>query len=175
MVGYTERNKVNKATDDFVVQNQLNIMNDCFNCLQLDDLCPECLDTKEAQDSVIAHQLVDEDIYRYEPMYTSMLKIQDEPSAHDWISNETVTSVEEPTLSNWDRTQGEPIYTIRREQKEQVYDINNRLPSWLFLGQHIYPLLAQDELDAYLALPSTDTICVSCHLQINRFVGCFNH
>lgn len=61
------------------------------------------------------------------------------------------------------------------ELKEQVYDIGNRLPSWLFLGQHIYPLLEQDELDAYLALPSTDVICISCHLQINRFVGCLEH
>jgi hypothetical protein len=172
MVGFTERNKVNKTNDDFIVQNQLNIMNDCFNCLQLDDLCPECLDTKEAQDSVIAHQLVDEGSEIYSHILS---RLSDEPSAHDWVSNETVTSVEEPTLSNWDRTQGEPIYTIRREQKEQIYDINNRLPGWLFLGQHIYPLLAQDELDAYLALPSTDVICVSCHLQINRFVGCLNH
>jgi hypothetical protein len=58
------------------------------------------------------------------------------------------------------------------EIKEQIYDITNRLPSWLWLGSRIFPMLKPDELSAYLALPSTDTICISCHLQVNRFVGC---
>ena len=53
-----------------------------------------------------------------------------------------------------------------------VYDITNRLPSWLYLGKHVFPMFKQDELNAYLALPSTDTICIMCHLQVNRFVGC---
>jgi len=58
------------------------------------------------------------------------------------------------------------------ETLEGVYDITNRLPSWLFLGKHVFPMFEQDELNAYLALPSTDTVCVMCHLQVNRFVGC---
>lgn len=58
------------------------------------------------------------------------------------------------------------------EYLEGVYDITNRLPSWLFLGKHVFPMFEQDELNAYLALPCTDTICISCHLQVNRFVGC---
>jgi hypothetical protein len=147
---------MDKATEDFIVLNQLSIMNDCFNCSLIDELCFECLDNKEALDSFIAHQIIDK---HSEAEKRILSRISDEPSGHDWVSNKT----------------RRPDGTIRREQKKQVYDINNRLPSWLFLGQHIFPLLAQNELDAYLALPSTDTICVSCHLQINRFVGCFNH
>jgi len=58
------------------------------------------------------------------------------------------------------------------EYLEGVYDITNRLPSWLFLGKHVFPMFEQDELNAYLALPCTDTICILCHLQVNRFVGC---
>ena len=58
------------------------------------------------------------------------------------------------------------------EYLEGVYDITNRLPSWLYLGKHVFPMFKQDELNAYLALPSTDTICIVCHLQVNRFVGC---
>lgn len=58
------------------------------------------------------------------------------------------------------------------ETLEGVYDITNRLPGWLFLGKHVFPMFEQDELNAYLALPPTDTICVMCHLQVNRFVGC---
>jgi len=53
-----------------------------------------------------------------------------------------------------------------------VYDITNRLPGWLYLGKHIFPMLEPDELSAYLALPKTDVICDGCNLQINRFMGC---
>lgn len=66
-------------------------------------------------------------------------------------------------------------WTVREDETlDGVYDITNRLPSWLFLGKHIYPLMEQDALKAYLALPSTDVICDDCHLQINRFMGCLN-
>ena len=58
------------------------------------------------------------------------------------------------------------------EYLEGVYDITNRLPSWLFLGKHVFPMFEPDMMTAYLALPSTDTICADCHLQINRFMGC---
>ena len=77
---------MSKTTDDFIVQNQLTLMNDCFYCLQLNELCGDCIEAKEARDAIIANQMVDEgmDIYRYQPMYTSLSKIQDEPSGHDW-------------------------------------------------------------------------------------------
>ncbi len=60
------------------------------------------------------------------------------------------------------------------EYLEGVYDITNRLPSWLYLGKHVFPMFKQDELNAYLAIPSTDIVCDDCHLQINRFMGCLN-
>ncbi len=77
---------MSKTTDDFIVQNQLTLMNDCFYCLQLNELCGDCIEAKEARDAIIANQMVDEgmDMYRYQPMYTSLSKIQDEPSGHDW-------------------------------------------------------------------------------------------
>ena len=58
------------------------------------------------------------------------------------------------------------------EYLEGAYNITDRAPSWLYLGKHVFPMFKQDELNAYLALPSTDTICIVCHLQVNRFVGC---
>jgi hypothetical protein len=140
---------MSKTTDDFIVQNQLTLMNDCFSCLQLDELCDDCLEAKEARDAIIANEMVENgmDTYRYFPMYTSLSKIQEQPSGHDWTERDG-------------------------ELKEQIYDITNRLQGWLFLGKHIVPLVQQDELSAYLRLPSTDTICIQCHLQVNRFVGC---
>ena len=72
--------------NEIIVQNQLTLMNECFHCLQLNELCGDCIEAKEARDAIIANQMVDEgmDIYRYQPMYTSLSKIQDEPSGHDW-------------------------------------------------------------------------------------------
>ena len=58
--------------------------------MQLDYVCVNCEEQKEANDSFIAHELVDEgsDIYRYAPMYTSLTKISKEPSGHDWTERD---------------------------------------------------------------------------------------
>ncbi len=56
---------------EIVVQNQLTLMNECYQCQQLNELCSDCLEAKEARDAVIAHKLVDE----YEPMYLNMATI----------------------------------------------------------------------------------------------------
>lgn len=149
---------MNKQTDEIIVQNQLTLMNDCYHCMQLNELCPDCLDAQEARDAVIANQLVNEDIYRYEPMYTSMMKLHDEPSAHDWVSSETVVRVEQPTLSNWDRTQGEPIYTMRTEFFEQS--------SWLI--DRIF------DLEDSLEVSKHECICSVCHYTINKHAVCPN-
>jgi len=149
---------MNNQTNDIIVQNQLTLMNECFHCQQLNELCSDCLEAKEARDAVIANQLVDEDIYRYEPMYTSMTKIQDEPSAHDWISGEVIVREEKPTLSNWDRTQGEPIYTMRTEFFEQS--------SWLI--DRIF------DLDESMEVTEHECICSVCHYTINKHAVCPN-
>ena len=57
---------------------------------------------------------------------------------------------------------------------ESIYDITNRLPGWLFLGKHIYPMMEQDELSAYISLPPWAEICPNCHLQYNKFMGCLD-
>ena len=60
------------------------------------------------------------------------------------------------------------------EYLEGIYDITNRLPSWLFLGKHVFPMFEPDELTAYLTLPSWAMVCNKCHYQINRYMGCLN-
>ena len=143
-----------KQTDEIIIQNQLTLMNDCFHCMQLNELCPDCLEAKDARDAVIAHKLVDE----YETMYLNMAPLQDEPSAHDWISSETVVRVEKPTLSNWHRTQGEPIYTMRTEFFEQS--------SWLI--DRIF------DLEDSLEVSKHECICSVCHYTINKHAVCPN-
>ena len=144
---------MNKQTDEIIIQNQLTLMNDCFHCMQLNELCPDCLDAQEARDAVIANQLVDGEIYDH-----AMTRIQDEPSAHDWVSNDTVVSVEKPTLANWDRTQGEPIYTMRTEFFEQS--------SWLI--DRIF------DLEESLEVSKHECICSVCHYTINKHAVCPN-
>ena len=134
--------------NEIIVQNQLTLMNECFNCLQLNELCADCLEAKEARDAVIANQMVDEDIYRYKPMYTSMSKIEDEPSAHDWIGSETVTRINDKT--------GEK--TIRTEFFEQS--------SWLI--DRIF------NLDDSMELTKHECICSVCHYTINKHAVCPN-
>jgi hypothetical protein len=144
--------------NEIIVQNQLTLMNECFHCQQLNELCADCLEAKEARDAVIANQLVDEDIYRYKPMYSSMSKIQDEPSAHDWISSEVVTHVEKTTIDNYDRTNGIEIKTIRAEFFEQS--------SWLI--DRLFDLEDSIELQVF------ECICSNCHYTINKHAVCPN-
>ena len=134
--------------NEIIVQNQLTLMNECFHCQQLNELCSDCLDAKEARDAVIANQLVDEDIYRYQPMYTSMSKIQDEPSAHDWISNEVITRINPKTGDK----------TIRTEFFEQS--------SWLI--DRLF------NLDESMELTTHECICSTCHYTINKHAVCPN-
>jgi len=135
---------MNKQTDEIIIQNQLTLMNDCFHCVQLNELCPDCLDAQEARDAVIAHKLVDE----YEPMYLNMATLQDEPSAHDWISSEVVT-YENPKTGD---------KTIRTEFFEQS--------SWLI--DRIF------NLDESIELTNHECICSVCHYTINKHAVCPN-
>ena len=77
--------------NEVIIQNQLTVTNDCFHCLQLNELCPDCLDSKEARDAAIAWDMVDEGNEQYSKIPS---KADESPSGHDWVSNEVVTHVE---------------------------------------------------------------------------------
>jgi hypothetical protein len=113
-----------------------------------DEYCVECKLLQEG--SSVEHALNLHETDRSEQ--------ESEPAQSSYIPNEKGFN------HQWTNRDGEYL--------EGVYDITNRLPSWLYLGKHVFPMFKQDELNAYLALPSTDTICIVCHLQVNRFVGC---
>jgi len=113
-----------------------------------DEYCVEC--SLELEGSMAEHALDLHEINRGEQ--------ESEPLLTNDIPNDNGFS------HQWTNRDGEYL--------EGVYDITNRLPSWLYLGKHVFPMMKQDELTAYLGLPVTDTICIACHLQVNRFVGC---
>jgi hypothetical protein len=129
--------------NEIIVQNQLTLMNECFHCQQLNELCSDCLDAKEARDAVIAHQLVDDEIYDH-----ALARIQDEPTAHDWISSEVITKQDVKTGTK----------TIRTEFFEQS--------SWLI--DRIF------DLDESMELTRHECICSVCHYTINKHAVCPN-
>ena len=113
-----------------------------------DEYCVEC--SLELEGSMAEHALDLHEINRgeqeSEPLLTNDIT-SDKGFSHQWTDRDG-------------------------EYLEGAYNIADRPPSWLYLGKHVFPMMKQDELTAYLGLPVTDTICIACHLQVNRFVGC---
>lgn len=72
------------------MSDELTVSNPCYQCMIQMELCVDCQDIRETRATIVAHDLVDEssDIYRYAPMYTSLMKIEPEPSGHDWTERE---------------------------------------------------------------------------------------
>jgi hypothetical protein len=93
----------------------INIETTCSKCVDALELfgerCLECQEVFDTNQTILAHELVDEgnDEYRYFPMYTPMLKVIPEPSGHDWVAPLTRTpkgereEYLEPTTSLADR------------------------------------------------------------------------
>lgn len=160
---------MDKQEQEILVQNQLTLMNECFNCLQLNELCPDCLDAKEARDTVTANQMVDEsgdyikrgyhyDGYDREKYQVAnggtitelepMSDMHDQPSGHDWISNEVVTRINPKTGDK----------TMRMEFFEQS--------SWLI--DRLF------NLDESMELTTHECVCSTCHYTINKHAVCPN-
>jgi len=160
--------------NEVIVQNQLTLMNNCYYCVQMNELCPDCIEAKEARDAVIANQLVDESgdyivmgygANQYQVAnggtiteYSPMSDMHDQPSGHDWISSEVVTHVEKTTIDNYDRTNGIENKTIRAEFFEQS--------SWLI--DRLFDLENSIELQVF------ECICSTCHYTINKHAVCPN-
>ena len=47
----------------------ISVTTQCFDCLQLDDVCDNCLELREARDSAIAHEMVDEGNLQYKRQF----------------------------------------------------------------------------------------------------------
>lgn len=58
----------------------------CYNCIALSEVCPDCEDARQARDAEIAHDLVDEGNLQYHKAWHYS---QPEPSGHDWVASLT--------------------------------------------------------------------------------------
>lgn len=141
--------------NEVIVQNQLTLMNNCYQCVQMNELCPDCIEAKEARDAVIAWDLVDEgnEQYSHIPSKPDAL-----PSGHDWVSNEVVTHVEKTTIDNYDRTNGIDVKTIRTE----LFEASSWLVDRLF------------DIEESMTLSKHECICSVCHYTINKHAVCPN-
>ena len=132
--------------NEIIVQNQLTLMNECFHCQQLNELCSDCLEAKEARDAVIAYQMAEYGAVTESLPELSM--IEDEPSGHEWIGSEVVTKQDVKT----------GIKTIRTEFFEQS--------SWLI--DRLF------DLDESMEVTKHECICSVCHYTINKHTVCPN-
>jgi hypothetical protein len=130
----------------------------------MNELCPDCLEAKEARDTVIANQMVDESsdylIMGYGPRRyqvanggtitesSPMSDMHDQTSGHDWVSNEVVTRVNPKTGDK----------TMRMEFFEQS--------SWLI--DRLF------DLDESMEITKHECICSTCHYTINKHAVCPN-
>lgn len=131
------------------MSDELTVSNPCYQCMIQMELCVDCQDLRETRATIFAHDLVDEssDIYRYAPMYTSLTKIEPDPSGHDWVG---ATTRVEPyfvyATQTWEDT--------REEFLEPVTNLSDRFFELIVdLGPH-------------------ETVCTECHMVCNKHAVC---
>lgn len=148
------------------MSDSISVTSQCYDCMLSDSLCAECQDLAEARASDIAHQIVDDraDTYRYAPMYTPLLKVEPEPSGHDWVSS--VTYLQRPAI----QLDGS-IREFREEFKASASSISDRFAQSWFLGKHIFDMTVEDE---DLEFSSLYEVCTQCYLLKNKAVVCPN-
>lgn len=66
---------MNRDNREVVASQGISLVNNCYYCIQLNELCIDCQDAREARDSDIAHEIVDERNLTY-------LKVWSKPK--DW-------------------------------------------------------------------------------------------
>ena len=138
---------MDKQEQEVLVQNQLNLMNQCYYCVQMNELCPDCIEAKEARDAAIAWDIVDEGNERYNHVPS---KKDELPSGHDWVSNETLVG-----------TRINPS-TGERVIRTELFEASSWLVDRLF------------DLEDSITLSTHECICSVCHYTINKHAVCPN-
>lgn len=138
---------MDKQKQEVLVQNQLNLMNQCYYCVQINELCPDCIEAKEARDAAIAWDIVDEGNERYDHVPS---KKDELPSGHDWVSNETLVG-----------TRINPN-TGERVIRTELFEASSWLVDRLF------------DLDESMTLSTHECVCSVCHYTINKHAVCPN-
>jgi hypothetical protein len=115
----------------------------------MNELCPDCIEAKEARDAAIAWDIVDEGNEQYDHVPS---KKNEMPSGHDWVSNEVITKI------SVDKSTGLTTKTIRTE----LFEASSWLVDRLF------------DIENSITLSIHECICSVCHYTINKHAVCPN-
>lgn len=151
--------KGDKMKEIVEIATGISITNQCIQCQSLNEMCPDCDDLRQARDTYIAHQLVEEGSIQYSHQ---MAFTGDEPSGHDWVSPVNELQKHAILLDG-------SIKTDRHEFLDPTTNLADRLSGAFFLGKHMFLL---DESVPHIE--SSEAICSSCHYTYNKHIECPN-
>ena len=122
----------------------ISVERQCLDCTA-DVLCTACVELKESRDYFIMYQIVDEGNMGYS---APQVQIENElPSGHDWVGS---------------TTRVEPYFVYVTQTWEDTRD------------EFLEPtsLISDRFFDTDLDIHSFEKVCSTCHLVVNREVGC---
>lgn len=167
----------------------ISITNACYQCQILGSYCLDCVDARDAKDTNMAYEIVDERNLIY-PNQWSNIELTDtswaEAQSISGTSHRLAKIVEVPVTrykdsEPYESTQPQVIweepdsdYTFRNEYAPPITNLLDRLQGYWFLGQHIYPLRSEADIQATIKLNRFETICPECHLTYNKNYTCQN-
>jgi len=157
----------------------ISVTSQCYDCMILDTVCLACEESKEARDSAVAHQLVDEGNMQYKRQW---LRNDDHPSASDWVSSETADRESRYiiTLETIKIDKGTYIDSEgqTREYNENWYHMEERVVitkrdgDWLIRSEFTKPIVQLQDGGVYEELwelddmrqRSREVVCTWCHI-----------
>jgi hypothetical protein len=127
----------------------INIVTQCNTCIILEERCPDCQEAFDTNQTIKAHELVDEGNVQYHKQW---LKDNDQESNHEWVGSETrIKPYFVWVTQSWEDT--------RREYLPPVTDITDRM----------------DTPEDMLELQPYEKICNWCHLAFSiKATNCVN-
>ena len=90
----------------------ISVTTQCYDCMMLDTVCLNCEETKEAHDSAVAHQLVDEGNMQYK---RNWLRPVEDISGHDWTDRDG--EYKEPVVMLQDGGVYEELWELEDERQ----------------------------------------------------------
>lgn len=166
--------------------NGISIQTMCYQCQALSELCPDCQEQRDARDTEIAHQIVDESsdyivrtfrgsVLRAVPERTianggsvaeprPLSSLRDEDSGHDWVG--TLIRVSERkkrvrVIGEWNNEQV-VVEEIDGDYRSEFLDPIAVLTDRLY------------DLETSVTLSPAEVICQDCHLVYNKWSVCPN-
>ena len=133
----------------------ISIQSMCYHCQALNELCPDCQEQRDTNDTIIAHQIVDESDDYYVSTFsgTVLRAVPDRTVANGGaVTEHHAMSVIRDLQSGHDWTDREDEFI------EPIVQIADRLY----------------DLESSLIITPAEVICQDCHLVYNKWSNCPN-